>query len=133
RLSVRPSMPPMSAANPVGHKVVVRRVAERGYTDVVGVLVDAGPEFLVVRRRDGTLVEIGRAAVAAMRPVPAAPRDVLALEEIAALGWPAPETRRLGRWLLRAAEGWTGRGNSVLPLGDPGLPLDDALAEVTAW
>jgi len=68
-----------------------------------------------------------------MKPVPAAPRDVLALEEIAALGWPAPQTRWLGRWLLRAAEGWTGRGNSVLPLGDPGLPLDDALAEVTAW
>ncbi len=68
-----------------------------------------------------------------MKAVPAAPRDVLALEEVAALGWPAPESRRLGRWLLRAAEGWTGRGNSVLPLGDPGLPLDEALAEVTAW
>jgi GNAT superfamily N-acetyltransferase len=68
-----------------------------------------------------------------MKSVPAAPRDVLALEEVAALGWPAPETRWLGRWLLRAAEGWTGRGNSVLPLGDPGLPLDAALAEVTAW
>jgi len=123
----------MSAADPVGHKVVVRRVSEGRHTDVVGVLVDAGPEVLVVRRRDGSHVEIGRAAVTAMKAVPAAPRDVLALEEVAALGWPAPETRRLGRWLLRAAEGWTGRGNSVLPLGDPGLPLDQALAEVTAW
>src|SRR6185437_16169690 len=127
------SMPLMAAADPVGHKVVVRRVSEGRHTDVVGVLVDAGPEVLVVRRRDGSHVEIGRATVTAMKAVPAAPRDVLALEEVAALGWPAPETRRLGRWLLRAAEGWTGRGNSVLPLGDPGLPLDDALAEVTAW
>jgi GNAT superfamily N-acetyltransferase len=123
----------MTATDPVGHKVVVRQIAELGPTDVVGVLVDAGPEVLVVRRRDGSLVEIGRAAVSVLKAVPAAPRDVLALEEVAALGWPAPETRRLGRWLLRAAEGWTGRGNSVLPLGDPGLPLDAALAEVTAW
>ena len=49
-------MPPMSATEPVGHKVVVRRVADRGHTDVVGVLVDAGPEVVVVRRRDGSLV-----------------------------------------------------------------------------
>jgi len=81
---------------------------------------------------DGGLSDFGRAAVAVLKPVPAAPRDVLELEEIAALGWPAPETRWLGRWLLRAAEGWTGRGNSVLPLGEPGLPLDAALAEVTS-
>jgi N-acetylglutamate synthase len=126
-------MPRMAATDPVGHKVVVRRVTDGGQTDVVGVLVDAGPEVLVVRRRDGSLVEMERAAVTALKPVPAAPRDVLALEEVAALGWPAPETRWLGRWLLRAAEGWTGRGNSVLPLGDPGLPLDEALSEVAAW
>ena len=56
--------------------------------------------------------------------MPAAPVDVLALEEVAARGWPAPDTRWLGRWLLRAAEGFTGRANSVLPLGDPGRPLD---------
>jgi GNAT superfamily N-acetyltransferase len=129
-------MPRMAAGTPVGHKVVVRRVAgDRGdrLADVVGILVEAGPEVLVVRRRDGGLVEVPRSAVTALKTVPAAPRDVLALEEIAALGWPAPETRWLGRWLLRAAEGWTGRGNSVLPLGEPGLPLDEALAEVTGW
>jgi GNAT superfamily N-acetyltransferase len=126
-------MPRMAAGDPVGHKVVVRRVTGGSASDVVGVLVDAGAESLVVRRRDGSLVEMPRSAVTAMKSVPAAPRDVLALEEVAALGWPAPETRWLGRWLLRAADGWTGRGNSVLPLGDPGLPLDEALAEVTAW
>jgi ribosomal protein S18 acetylase RimI-like enzyme len=126
----------MAATDPVGQRVVVRRVVDGGgglLSDVVGVLVEAGPDVLVVRRRDGSLVEMSRSAVAVMKSVPAAPRDVLALEEVAALGWPAPETRWLGRWLLRAAEGWTGRGNSVLPLGDPGLPLDRALAAVTAW
>jgi GNAT superfamily N-acetyltransferase len=126
-------MPRMAAGNPVGHKVVLRRVAGDRLADVVGVLVDAGPDLLVVRRRDGSRVEVPRSEVTVLKAVPAAPRDVLALEEVAALGWPAPETRWLGRWLLRAAEGWTGRGNSVLPLGEPGLPLDEALATVTAW
>jgi GNAT superfamily N-acetyltransferase len=129
-------MPRMAATDPVGRRVVVRRVLDGGgglLSDVVGVLVEAGPDVLVIRRRDGSLVQMPRSAVAVMKSVPAAPRDVLALEAVAALGWPAPETRWLGRWLLRAAEGWTGRGNSVLPLGDPGLPLDEALAVVTAW
>jgi GNAT superfamily N-acetyltransferase len=39
----------------------------------------------------------------------------------------------MGEWVLRAAAGFTGRANSVLPLGDPGRPLDDALAEITKW
>ena len=42
------------------------------------------------------------------------------LEGAAALHWQAPETERLGDWLLRAAEGFTGRANSALPVGDPG-------------
>jgi GNAT superfamily N-acetyltransferase len=129
-------MPRMATADPVGQRVVIRRVVDGGggkLSDVVGVLVEAGPDVLVLRRRDGSLVELSRSAVTVMKSVPAAPRDVLALEEVAALGWQAPQTRWLGRWLLRAAEGWTGRANSVLPLGEPGLPLDAALAEVTAW
>jgi len=126
----------MATSDPVGHKVVVRRAVGgdgRSFSDVVGVLLEADPSMLVVRRRDGSLVEIPRAEVAVTKPVPAAPRDVLALEDVARLGWQAPDSRWLGRWLLRAAEGWTGRANSVLPLGDPGLPLDAALAEVTGW
>ena len=126
----------MATDDPVGRKVVVRRVTGgggRSFSDVVGVLVEAGPGSLVVRRRDGSLVEMSRSEVTVMKPVPAAPAAVLALEEVAAAGWVAPASRWLGRWLLRAAEGWTGRANSVLPLGDPGLPLDAALAEVTRW
>ncbi len=67
-------------------------------------------------------------------PVQTVPSDdIRRLEEVAALGWPAPSTSRLGDWLLRAGEGWTGRANSVLPLGEPDLPLDEALASVLRW
>ena len=40
---------------------------------------------------------------------------------------------QLGSWLLRADGGFTGRANSALPLGDPGLPLAGAVDEVEAW
>lgn len=55
------------------------------------------------------------------------------LEEVAALGWRAPEERRLGGWLLRAANGFTGRANSALATGDPGQPLADATEFVREW
>ncbi|WP_442916354.1 GNAT family N-acetyltransferase [Lentzea sp. DG1S-22] len=33
----------------------------------------------------------------------------------------------LGDWLMRAANGFTGRANSTLTCGDPGIPIPDAL------
>ena len=59
--------------------------------------------------------------------------EIVALERMAAQHWRGTEEEWLGGWLLRAAEGFTGRANSVLPLGDPGLPLEDALAAVAGW
>ena len=44
------------------------------------------------------------------------------LEVLAANGWRAPEEERLRGWLLRAAQGFTGRANSALAAGDPGIP-----------
>jgi N-acetylglutamate synthase len=55
------------------------------------------------------------------------------LEERAALGWRAPEEERLGDWLLRAADGFTGRANRALATGHPGLPLDQAARAVRDW
>jgi GNAT superfamily N-acetyltransferase len=55
------------------------------------------------------------------------------LERVAASHWQAPEESRLGGWLLRAGGGFTGRANSALAVGDPGVPLDDALAAVCDW
>ncbi len=121
----------------VGRRVIVRRVVgERDgrpqFSDVIGDL-ESADDKLQVRRADGTTVAVDPDSVHRIKPLPARRADALELEEIAAAGWPAPETHWLGRWLLRAADGWTGRANSVLPLGDPGQPLDLAVETVRGW
>ena len=59
--------------------------------------------------------------------------DIDDLERAAARHWQAPETGQLGDWLLRAAAGFTGRANSALPVGDPGVPLPEAVTCVEDW
>lgn len=59
--------------------------------------------------------------------------DIATLQRLCARTWPGLEQDRLGEWELRAAGGFTGRANSALPLGDPGMPLPAALARVTDW
>ncbi|MFG1928206.1 GNAT family N-acetyltransferase [Cryptosporangium sp. NPDC048952] len=76
---------------------------------------------------------ISVAEIAAAKRIPPARIKDLELERIAALGWRGLDNDQIGGWQLRAAGGWTGRANSVLPLGDPGVPLDEALAFVTSW
>ena len=61
------------------------------------------------------------------------PANIAEVEAAAAQGWRAPDEARLGGWLLRAAEGFTGRANSALAVGDPGLPLAGALTRVCDW
>lgn len=56
-----------------------------------------------------------------------------ALQRIATRGWPGFEQVRLGDWVMRAGEGWTARANSVLALGDPGMPLEAALDRVVGF
>jgi ribosomal protein S18 acetylase RimI-like enzyme len=130
----------------VGLRVSVRRrdrdvPGPRSLRDTVGRLEAVDEASLHVRRRDGALVTIARADVVAARVVPPATArlrrasdvEVAALEQISSLGWPALETRQLGDWVLRSAQGFTGRANSVLPLGSPGQPIERALAEVVSW
>jgi GNAT superfamily N-acetyltransferase len=59
--------------------------------------------------------------------------DVRELELLAARSWRGLEEETYGEWLLRAGNGFTGRANSVLVLGDPPAPLADAVAAVTRW
>jgi ribosomal protein S18 acetylase RimI-like enzyme len=124
----------------VGARVALRhRIGERDgrplFTDAVGELAADGPDAVVVQTRRGP-VRVARSAVVAVRAVPPArPRRaplaaVVRLEGLCADAWPAQVERQLGEWRLRAAGGYTGRANSALALGDPGLPMPAALDAV---
>lgn len=52
------------------------------------------------------------------------------LELACARAWPPLVCRPLGQWQLRASDGFTGRANSALALGDPGVPMKQALEAV---
>ncbi|MGX1975112.1 GNAT family N-acetyltransferase [Streptomyces kronopolitis] len=129
----------------VGKRVSVRRLTGDGegserFTDAVGVLTSWNEGVLSITRRSGECARIAESSLVAAKVVPAAPArrrapaaTVRELQEVAARGWPAVETERLGEWTLRAAGGFTRRANSVLPLGDPGVPLAAALERITRW
>lgn len=130
----------------VGRRVVVRRVipGERGpsggpaFTDVLGVMESWSGGTVTVRRESGEVVAVQVADIVSGKPVPPRPPvrlrvSVQAAEHRALEGWPAVETEPLGDWVMRAAEGFSARANSVLALGDPGLPLHGALDRVAAF
>ncbi|WP_285551162.1 GNAT family N-acetyltransferase [Actinoplanes regularis] len=125
----------------VGHRVVVRRIVGVSedrplYTDALGELVDLTETELTLATAKGTLrvplreVHRAKRVPPARRPHAAA---VIALELAADEGWPAPVRARLGNWLLRAADNWTGRANSALAVGDPDRPLEAAIDAVERW
>ncbi|ELP69091.1 acetyltransferase, GNAT family [Streptomyces turgidiscabies Car8] len=112
------------------------------FTDTVGVLTswdeDAG--VLLITRRNGERVRVPETSLVAGKVVPPTPArrrgPAASYEELArvsARAWQPVESERLGEWELRAASGFTRRANSVLPVGDPGLPLDEALTVVRRW
>ncbi|MFE7602822.1 GNAT family N-acetyltransferase [Streptomyces sp. NPDC057494] len=129
----------------VGKRVSVRYVtdsAEAGgrFTDTVGVLTSWDAGVLLITRKSGESVRIAESALAAGKVVPAAParrRGPSAtfpeLARATARAWQPVESEALGEWTLRASDGFTRRANSVLPLGDPGMPVADALTHVRAW
>jgi ribosomal protein S18 acetylase RimI-like enzyme len=122
----------------VGQRVTVRRAVQHpegngvAFADVVGDLVALDADRAVIETRTD-LVEIPVAHVAIAKLAPPSTRDELDLEAIVARGWQAADTQQLGRWTLRANGGFTGRANSVLPLGPPGVRLDEAIEHVLRW
>jgi ribosomal protein S18 acetylase RimI-like enzyme len=100
----------------------------------LGELVDLTETDLTVRTAE-RLVRVPHAEITHAKRIPdrRRPSRTEALERVAAAGWPAPEQAHLGEWLLRAAGGWTARGNSALPIGDPGRTLSDAVDAVETW
>ncbi len=63
----------------------------------------------------------------------AAQDSVVELEMLAHRTWPCRKEEPLGRWLLREADAFTRRANSCLALGDPGVPLEQAVDLVESW
>ncbi|MBB5891679.1 GNAT family N-acetyltransferase [Kutzneria kofuensis] len=59
--------------------------------------------------------------------------SITELELLCADAWPALVDEGLGQWRLRAAGGFTGRANSALTTGDPGVPIPEALATTSAF
>jgi len=140
----------------VGQRVVVRRRVRGGrpggrFTDLLGELLawdepdDEDGRRCRVLTRHGE-VSVPLADVVAGKPVPPPPErraaahralGVEAMEDVAADGWRPLEVEWLGApgqgWRLRAAEGFTGRANSVLPLGNPPAPLVRAVDHVEQW
>ncbi|WP_037886755.1 GNAT family N-acetyltransferase [Streptomyces viridochromogenes] len=139
RLEVR-----ITAAD-VGKRVSVRRLNDPAvpgekFTDTVGVLASWDDGVLLITRKSGETVHIPETSLVAGKVVPAAParrRGPAAtyeeLARVATRAWRPVESERLGEWELRAASGFTRRANSVLPLGDPGMPLEAALDVVRRW
>jgi ribosomal protein S18 acetylase RimI-like enzyme len=71
---------------------------------------------------------------ALLNRLPAAQREILAIETIAANAWPAAEVERCGGWRLRSTAGVTRRANSVWPNEDDGAwTLEAKLAHVEAF
>ena len=136
------SVPPRTRwQDHVGQRIVVRVRSSTGLRDVLGDLIEATDERLLVRTRRGE-VDVDTAAITAGHPVPpppvrAAPPhraiSVGSLELVMAQHWQAAEQDWLGGWLLRATGGFTNRANSVLAIGEPGMPMDVAVLEVTDW
>ncbi|MEU6203682.1 GNAT family N-acetyltransferase [Micromonospora musae] len=125
----------------VGHRIVVRRIVgiREGrplFSDALGELVELDETHLTLSTAQGPL-RVSRDEVHRAKRVPPARRPtataMIELELAADEAWPAPTRERLGGWLLRAADGWTGRANSALPVGDPDRPLPAALDTVERW
>jgi GNAT superfamily N-acetyltransferase len=133
---------------PLGSRVVVRwrldapdPASGATLTDTVGTLVARDEGTLTLESSRGT-VTLDRARVTAAKEVPpkpsrrGAPHLAISIEDlqrVMAPSWGAVEQDQLGDWLLRASSGFTQRGNSVVPVGDPGLPLAEAVDRVVDW
>ncbi|MER6362101.1 GNAT family N-acetyltransferase [Kitasatospora sp. NPDC001527] len=131
----------------MGRRVSVRRLAGFAddnrpvFRDVIGVLASWDGSGLTVVPRAGDPVSFDEKLLVAGKAVPLFPArraplpaaGPAELQRIAARGWPAVEQEPLGAWTLRASSGFTRRANSVQALGDPGVPLDEALTTARGW
>lgn len=131
----------------LGRRVMVqqRTVADQAggrLTEVVGVVVAATAGELRMVDRLGRVAVVPVADIARIHQVPPArtgtgPAHLAVgiddLERVSHDGWRPTDEASLGQWVLRASAGVTGRANSALALGDPGMTTADAVAAVRHW
>ncbi len=121
-----------SLISETGKRVVVRyRLPDGRATDVLGEVVAGSNEVLTVLPDYAGPVSISASQVIAVKDVPqrvvrpASP--IAAISRVLQHGWPGLERARLGGWIVMASGGFTSRANCCLPVGDPGVPTDEAL------
>jgi GNAT superfamily N-acetyltransferase len=119
--------------------VIRHRLPDGSATDLTGWLDALTPDAVQLTTVDQQQHVVDRAAVIVARRAPAArggpdPRRVSAaeLERRTLPGWLA-EHEPLGEWTLRSAGGFTGRANSCLAVGDPGVPWAQAADRIVAY
>ncbi|MEL4359361.1 MULTISPECIES: GNAT family N-acetyltransferase [unclassified Luteococcus] len=119
-------------------RVSLRRVTPDGVaSDLVGELVRADQQEVVLLPAGRGPVTIPRSQIRALRRVPA--RVVRPssrtddLQRVMAQGWPGIRTVRMGGWSLHLGEGYSRRANSCHPTGDPERELGIAIDQVAAF
>ena len=145
-MSSSSDLPPGLGPWCVGVRVVVRRrlpgltgpTGGPAMTDLLGVMESWDDDTVTVRDESGSVTVIERRLIVSGKPVPPRPsvRSRLSADEVAiraAASWPALEVQHVGDWLLRASAGFSLRGNSALLAGDPGTPVEEALASVVSF
>lgn len=120
----------------VGRRVMIRHLLETEgsrATDVIGLLMAWEDGVLLISRSDGATVEVAQSTLLASKLVPppppkspaAADLTDLELDAVMLLGWRGREAQWRDGWLLRAGQGFTGRANSAIAIGEPGPTLDE--------
>ena len=133
---------------PLGSRVVVRwrldapdPATGATLTDSVGTLLTRDEKTVTVETSRGP-VTIPASRITAAKEVPPKPSrrgaahlalSIEDLQRVMTPAWGAVERGTLGDWALRASAGYTQRGNSVVPVGSPGKPLAEAIADVEDW
>jgi N-acetylglutamate synthase len=132
------SSDPLATALP-GERWVLRcRLPDGSATDVIGWIDVVDPTSVRLVTIDATQV-IERSMIIAARRAPAAaggpdPRRISAheLQQHALPGWLAWHSS-LGEWTLRAGGGFTRRANSCHAVGDPGVPMEQAVKQIISF
>ncbi|HWU31608.1 MAG TPA: GNAT family N-acetyltransferase [Marmoricola sp.] len=103
---------------------------------MLGILEEWADGLLFIRTEEGRLVEIPQSLVVSGKPVPPRPSRFsrLSADEVAqrcTSFFRPTDVDHIGDWVLRhSTNAINTRPNSFLPIGDPGLPFDEALARV---